>query len=52
MGTHKIWSLAGREKRGLNLPKKALLGLVTLGAAYMPAWRAAVLDPVEVLKGD
>jgi predicted permease len=30
----------------------ALLGLVTLGAAYVPARRAAVLDPVEVLKAD
>lgn len=29
-----------------------LLGLVTLGAAYVPARRAAVLDPVEVLKAD
>ena len=30
----------------------ALLGLVTLAAAYVPARRAAVLDPVEVLKAD
>jgi ABC-type lipoprotein release transport system permease subunit len=30
----------------------ALLGLVTIGAAYVPARRAAVLDPVEVLKAD
>jgi hypothetical protein len=28
------------------------LGLVTIGAAYVPARRAAVLDPVEVLKTD
>jgi putative ABC transport system permease protein len=30
----------------------ALLGFVTLAAAYVPARRAAVLDPVEVLKAD
>jgi putative ABC transport system permease protein len=30
----------------------ALLGLVTLAAAYVPARRAAILDPVEVLKAD
>ena len=30
----------------------ALIGFVTLLAGYVPAWRAAVVDPVEVLKAD
>jgi ABC-type lipoprotein release transport system permease subunit len=27
-----------------------LVAIVTLFAGYVPAWRAAVLDPVQVLK--
>jgi putative ABC transport system permease protein len=30
----------------------ALIGVVTLVAGYLPAWRAAVVNPVEVLKTD
>lgn len=30
----------------------ALIGVVTLLAGYLPAWRAAVVNPVEVLKTD
>ena len=29
-----------------------LIGLVTLLAAYLPAWRATVVNPAEVLKSD
>jgi ABC-type lipoprotein release transport system permease subunit len=29
-----------------------LVGLVTVVAGYLPAWRAAVVNPVEVLKTD
>jgi ABC-type antimicrobial peptide transport system permease subunit len=44
------------EVRPIDLPVYlgviGLIGLVTLLAGYLPAWRAAVVNPVEVLKND
>ena len=52
------WQLLGelvadvRSTSKVSVAVVGLVALVTLLAGYLPAWRAAVLNPLEVLKAE